>query len=115
MKPLSLSLANNHSLQQLFIELTDSEVSDTFMSSASAHGGLVHVFLSVASVSVVGISTLIENSPKYTGNICGKDGKSLSKSQFFEFLLTLKQVLITENCSIRVVTDCCKAVANYSS
>ena len=62
--PLSLSVAHNVNLQQLFIDASYTDMPDTFMSSVSAHGGLVHVFLSVASVSVVGIGVLIENSPE---------------------------------------------------
>ena len=62
--PLTLSTAHSVTLQQLYIDSPDTVIPDTFMSSVSAHGGLVHVFLSVASVSVEGISVLIENSPK---------------------------------------------------
>ena len=62
--PPPLSFACNNNLQQLCIESRNVDVLDSFMISVSAHGGLVHVFLSVASASVEGINVLIENSPK---------------------------------------------------
>jgi len=66
------------------------------MSSVSAHGGLVHVFLSVSSVSVVGISVLIENSPKLItfqnySEICDKNGRTLVENELLQFELVLKQ------------------------
>jgi len=39
-------------------------VSDKFMESFSAHGGLVHVTLSVAKITERGVGILVENSPK---------------------------------------------------
>jgi len=94
--PLLLSLAHNVKLQQLCIHSSDTVVPDTFMSSVSAHGGLVHVFLSVSSVSVVGISMLIENSPKLMTfqsllEICDKDGRKLPINEFLKFEMILKQ------------------------
>ena len=62
--PATLSHASNNNLKQLFLLSRKSVVLDSFMSSVSAHGGLVHVLLFVKSISVVGISVLIENSPK---------------------------------------------------
>ena len=53
-----------HNLQQLYIGSEKSDVEDTFMDAVSAHGELVHVILSVNSVTTEGITTLIKNSPK---------------------------------------------------
>jgi len=67
------------------------------MSSVSAHGGLVHVFLSVSSVSVVGISMLIENSPKlltfYSALEIRHENseQQLTDKEFVEFEWTLRQ------------------------
>ena len=52
------------SLQQLYIDSQSLDIPDTFMGTISAHGGLVHVFLSVKSVKYEGVVTLIANSPK---------------------------------------------------
>jgi len=41
---LSLCLTHNHNLQQLY---SHTHVSDAFMTSVSAHGGLVNVLMSV--------------------------------------------------------------------
>ena len=92
----SLSLAHNLHLQQLYVISTATVVSDTFMMSVSAHGGLVHVFLSVASISVVGIRVLIENSPKLTTfqsllEIHEEGGRKLSVHEFMHFEKILKQ------------------------
>ena len=62
--PLTLSSAPNYHLEQLYIVSRNSDLPDLFMSSVSAHGRLMHVFLSVRAASVVGVSDLIENSPK---------------------------------------------------
>ena len=69
----------------------------SFMSSVSAHGGLVHVFLSVASISVVGISVLIENSPKLLTFYSvleirhENDEGTLTDEEWVEFEHSLKQ------------------------
>jgi len=95
--PHSLSYACNSNLQQLSISSRKTILLDSFMNSVSAHGGLVHVFLSVASVSVVGISMLIENSPKlmtFYGEleICHENSElQLTDKEFVEFECTLKQ------------------------
>ena len=94
---VSFSFASNSNLQQLCISSRNSDVADTFMSSVSAHGGLVHVFLSVASVSVVGLSVLIENSPKLMTfysvlEIRHENSKErLTVDEFLEFECILKQ------------------------
>ena len=89
----SLSLAYNLYLQQLYITSTSTIVSDIFMTSISAHGD---VFLSVAAISVVGISALIENSPKLTTfqsllEIYDKHSRVLSPNEFVQFEKTLKK------------------------
>ena len=61
---LSLDLVQNYNLQQLCIQSIDTDVPDDFMTSVSAHGGLVHVFLDVWSLTAEGITSLVRNSPK---------------------------------------------------
>ena len=51
-------------LQQLFIHSAQAQVSDNFMNTISAHGGLVHVLLCVSLISQEGMATLIVNSPE---------------------------------------------------
>jgi len=51
------------SLEQLCIHSHDLDLPGDFMSSISAHGGLVHVELIVRSVTSEGITQLITNSP----------------------------------------------------
>ena len=60
-QPLSLSLTHTHNLQQLYIYSPYNDVADDFMSSVSAHGGLVHV---AKTLTVEGITFLVWNSPK---------------------------------------------------
>ena len=60
-KPLSSMTCTN--LQQLFIMSTHCSIPDNFMSTISAHGGLVHVVLCVRSVTREGIAVLVRNSP----------------------------------------------------
>ena len=43
-------------LQQLCIDLTQFDVSNEFMTSVSAHGGLVHVVMNVESLTAKGIT-----------------------------------------------------------
>ena len=61
---LSLSLAHNHYLQLLFIFSPYTNVPDDFMTSVSAHCGLVHVVMKVGSLTVEGITSLVRNSPE---------------------------------------------------
>lgn len=61
---LMLSSAYNCNLEQLCIGSEETHLNDTFMNTVSAHGGLVHVVLSVNSVPSEGITALIENSHK---------------------------------------------------
>ena len=61
---VSLNLAHNHNLQQLYIHESHIDVHDDFMTSISAHGGLVHVVLSVNTLKVDGITSLVRNSPQ---------------------------------------------------
>jgi len=96
---VSFSYACNRNLQQLCIVSRNSVVYDDFMSSVSAHGGLVHLFLSVYSVSVVGITALIENSPKLITCYSvlelrhknTEETATLTNEEFMEFERTLKQ------------------------
>ena len=50
-------------LEQLCIISDQLALPDSFMNTISAHGGLVHVILSVNFVTQTGIAALIENSP----------------------------------------------------
>ena len=61
---LNLSSAYNSSLQQLSIYESNTYVPDIFMETVSAHGGLVHIALIVRSVSNVGVTSLVRNSPR---------------------------------------------------
>ena len=60
---LFLSFPFVSNLQQLYISSLICEVPDKFLSTVSAHGGLVHVILCVFTVTYEGTLTLIENSP----------------------------------------------------
>jgi len=62
--PLTLSIAHAHSLQQLYIFAPLTDVPDDFMTSISAHGGLVHVVIRVRSLTVEGVTSLVKNSLK---------------------------------------------------
>jgi len=42
---MSLSLAHNYNLQQLYMYLPHTDIPDNFMTSVSAHGGLTHVIM----------------------------------------------------------------------
>ena len=64
MEHLLISSVFTTSLQQLRISADDSNIPDIFMETVSAHGGLVHVFLSVHSITVDGITGLFVNSPR---------------------------------------------------
>ena len=55
-------MVSSCNLQQLLIHSTYSHVSDSFMNTISAHGGLVHVLLHVSFISQEGMATLIMNS-----------------------------------------------------
>ena len=61
---VSLNLKHNHNLQQLCIQAPFDDVPDYFMTSVSAHGGLVHVVMDVRSLTAEGITSLVRNSPK---------------------------------------------------
>ena len=56
-----------HNLEQIYIKSKNTDLSDTFLSTLSAHGGLVHVVLYVRSVTTEGVSVLVKNSPKLMG------------------------------------------------
>lgn len=63
---LSLSISHHCKLQELCIAVGRTAIPDTFLSTISAHGGLVHVILSGGSVTSDGLITLIEQSPQLT-------------------------------------------------
>ena len=62
-----LSPAHSCNLEQIYIMSKDTDLSDTFFNTISAHGGLVHVVLYVSSVTKKGVSVLVRNSPKLMG------------------------------------------------
>ena len=53
----------SYSLQEIYFASDDLNLTDTFMSAISAHGGLVHVVSDVRSVTSEGITALVMNSP----------------------------------------------------
>ena len=59
----SISVTGTVSLQQLCINSDVSDIPDTFMSSISAHGRLIHVVLCVKTVTSEGVTVLVVNSP----------------------------------------------------
>ena len=61
---LFLTVAPNQYLQHLYIDSFHSNIGELFMDSVSAHGKLEQVFLSIRSVTVAGITALVQNSPK---------------------------------------------------
>ena len=81
---------NYCSLQELCFRSERIDIPETFMSTISAHGGLVHVVLDVNSVTSEGITALIMNSPNlltfhiYVNCIDGLDQENLQ--------LTLKEI-----------------------
>ena len=58
-----LSTVNCYSLQELCFYSLTINIPKSFMSTISAHGGLVHVVLDVNSVTSEGITALIMNAP----------------------------------------------------
>ena len=61
---LSLNLAHAKNLQELYICAITTDISNEFMTSISAHGGLVRVLMQVQSLTAEGITSLVRNSPK---------------------------------------------------
>jgi len=61
---VSLKVVHNHNLQQLYIYSPRTDVPDNFLTSVSSHGGLVHVVMSVRSLTIEGVTSLVRNSPK---------------------------------------------------
>ena len=61
---LSLSSSYHSNLQQLCLGSCKTDLSNIFMETVSAHGGLIHVICEVNSVTVEGINSLVVNSPK---------------------------------------------------
>ena len=55
---------HNDNLEQLHICARHINLPTCFMSTTSAHGGLVHVMLRVKSVTSEGVTALVRNSPK---------------------------------------------------
>ena len=98
-----LTSAQNHNLQQLYIRMDNygdpfDDVPDVFMSSVSAHGGLVRVYLVVYSLTTEGITTLVRISPKLIEfyakprNLYDVNGQSLDQHDIQVFKATLKRM-----------------------
>ena len=62
--PSFLTAAPNQCLQDLYISSHGSNIGEIFMDTVSAHGKLECVFLLIQSVTVDGITALVQNSPK---------------------------------------------------
>ena len=62
--PSFLRAAPNQCLQDLSISSQGSNIGEIFMDTVSAHGKLERVFLLIHSVTVDGITALVQNSPK---------------------------------------------------
>ena len=60
----TLNFGDNPNLQEFCILALFSEASNKFLTSVSAHGGLVHVVMHVRSLTGEGITSLVNNSPK---------------------------------------------------
>ena len=63
-KSLPLPVLTLPHLQQLYIDSRNTDLPDHFMTSVSAHDGLVHVVMRVKSLTFEGITSLVRNSPK---------------------------------------------------
>ena len=89
-----LTEVNYCNLQQLYIESFHTDLPDSFMSSISTHGGLVHVVLCVRSVNSEGIAVLVGSSPNlimfHTVVHAIFDGKGIPLS-FEKFKTSLKK------------------------
>ena len=59
----SLSQIQHCQLRQLHLQSNHTYLPGMFMSTISAHGGLVHVVLCVRSVTIEGVTVLVRNSP----------------------------------------------------
>ena len=96
LNPVLDKLAHNCNLQQLYIGSPNTDVPDNFMTSVSAHGGLVHVVMRVASVTVEGITSLVRNSPRlitlYAIRTCDVDRKVLGYDDVEHFNDTIKKI-----------------------
>ena len=99
-----LLTANCYNLQEpCFHSITQIDIPETFMTTVSAHGGLVHVLLDVNSVTSKGITSLIMNSPNlltfhiYVKCIEGLDQENLQ--------LTFKETFHKKNCLLWEVTN----------
>jgi len=86
---LSLSVAYNSNLQQIYINAGRTDIPDNFMNSLSAHGGLVYVVLCVRSTTSEGITKLVVNSPRLitfhvvvNQALCDNRGTSVDVSDF---------------------------------
>ena len=111
---LSLSSECSSNLEQMLISSHVTDISKIFLQTVSAHGGLIHVAISVNSVCIEGISSLIENSCELLSLVvCSRqfilDGQGLKvnlkafkariKKKFpFRKLFTVGSYKVAQNC-----------------
>ena len=81
-----LSLSAHNNLQQLYISSRHTDLNDSFMDGVSAHGGLIHVVFLVHSMTVKGITTLINNSPNLLTVVFGLCERKRYKENYFDRL-----------------------------
>ena len=86
---LWLTSACNSNLQQLSIVSDDTDIPDIFLETVSAHGELVRVAIFVNSVTIKGITSLIENSHQLltlvvvtTTSVCNERGLKVKLKKF---------------------------------
>jgi len=93
---LHLNSAQNHNLQQLCIESPNTDIPDDFMTSVSAHCGLIRVVMRVRSVTIEGTTSLVRNSPKlitlYAASICDRNKRRLSYKVLQNFNDNMKEM-----------------------
>jgi len=87
---LSLNLAHNLNLQQLYIDSLDTIVPDDFMTSVSADGGLVHVVMRIESFLAEDMICLVKNSP------------NLMTLEIHTHIIRCKSIVGYENINVRL-------------
>jgi len=104
LKGISFSLLPcNNNLEQLFIDSDNNFIPDEFVESVSSHGGLAHVVLRVATISVKGVKTLIENSPKLVELHIGLSKPLHENNKGFD-PSTFKTILMKRYCCRKLFT-----------
>ena len=98
---LSLNLAHNYNLQQLYIHAPFNDVPDYFVTSVSAHGGLVHTVMDVQLLMAEDIISLVRNSPKLiTLYLRIRDGNMENFNIILKKLLCKRTLFTAGYCSV---------------